>query len=128
MHPAVLLIDGDPDSLNIYSILLEHHGYRVLRAPSGEDGLRLATEQRPNLIILDPYTPFRGQAGVLDALLENVATAAIPLLVLTAVPGFLISPRYGLTPGQLLSKPMQPRLLLYEVERRLQLGPPSLTA
>jgi DNA-binding response OmpR family regulator len=128
MHPAVLLIDGDLDSLNIYSILLEHHGYRVLRAPSGEDGLRLVTEQRPNLIILDPYTPFRGQAGVLDTLLENIAAAAIPLLVLTAVPGFLVSPRYGLTPGQLLSKPMQPRRLLYEVERRLHLGPPSLTA
>jgi response regulator RpfG family c-di-GMP phosphodiesterase len=128
MHPAVLLIDGDPDSLNIYSILLEHHGYRVLRAPNGEDGLRLAAEQRPNLIILDPYTPFRSEQGVLDALLDNDATAAIPFLVLTAVPGFLLSPRYGLTPDQLLSKPMQPRRLLDEVERRLHLAPPSLTA
>jgi DNA-binding response OmpR family regulator len=128
MHPAVLLIDGDPDSLNIYSILLEHHGYRVLRASSGEDGLRQALAERPNLIILDPYTPFRGEVGVLDALLDDSTTAPIPLLVLTAVPGFLLSTRYGLPPGQILTKPMQPRRLLSEIERRLQLGPPSLTA
>ena len=89
--PAVLLIDGDPDSITIYSTLLEHHGYRVLRAMDGNDGVRQAAELRPHLIVLEPFTPCRcaGGGGILEALLQDAVVASIPLIVLTAVPSFI---------------------------------------
>jgi CheY-like chemotaxis protein len=126
--PGVLLIDGDPDSLNIYSILLEHHGYRVLRAEDGDEGLRMAAEMQPRLIIVEPFTPCRREGGVLDALHEDPATAHIVVIVLTASPAFLISTRSALPADRLFTKPMQPRDLLNEVARFVALPPPFVRA
>ena len=126
--PAVLLIDGDPDSLTIYSILLEHHGYRVLRASNGNDGLRQAEEEQPQLVVLEPFTPYRCEGGILEAFQANPATASIPLIVLTAIPGFLISGHAGIAADRLFTKPLQPRRLLSVVERILDQQMPTIPA
>lgn len=123
--PIVLLIDGDPDALSIYSILLEHHGYRVLCADNGDDGLRQATDAQPHLIILEPSTPTRCGTGLLAALREDPATTTIPLIVLTAGPRFLVPARFLLATDRLLTKPMPPLRLLGEIEQLLASTPSS---
>lgn len=53
----ILVVDDDPQWLQLSSHLLTSAGYEVIEAPTGADGLRLAKEQRPDLILLDVYLP-----------------------------------------------------------------------
>jgi len=53
MSPKVLLIDDDSDFRAAVKSLLESHGYQVLEAASGHEGLRMAAEHKPDAILLD---------------------------------------------------------------------------
>ncbi|MBZ5581188.1 MAG: response regulator [Acidobacteriia bacterium] len=53
MSPKVLLIDDDSDFRAAVRSLLESHGYEVLEAASGHDGLRMVVERKPDAILLD---------------------------------------------------------------------------
>ncbi len=53
MPAKVLIIDDDGDFRTSVKSLLERHGYEVLEAGSGKDGLRMVTQCRPDVIFLD---------------------------------------------------------------------------
>jgi CheY-like chemotaxis protein len=53
MSPKVLLIDDDADFRVAVKSLLESHGYRVLEAASGREGLQMVVEHKPDAILLD---------------------------------------------------------------------------
>jgi DNA-binding response OmpR family regulator len=61
-------------------------GYEVITAADGEEGLRLAIEQKPDLVVLDMLLPKLSGPEVLRALRKNPETAAIPVMVLTSLP------------------------------------------
>jgi len=61
-------------------------GHQVIAAADGEEGLRLAREHKPNLIILDMMLPKLTGPSVLKALRKDPDTAAIPIMVLTSLP------------------------------------------
>jgi len=52
-----LVIDDDPEALELYETLLKHEGYDVLKASDGEQGLELARRENPDLVILDVVMP-----------------------------------------------------------------------
>jgi PAS domain S-box-containing protein len=56
-EPTILLVDDEPDLLQLTSHLLEEADYQVLTASTGRDALRLAREHRPSLILLDVMLP-----------------------------------------------------------------------
>jgi PAS domain S-box-containing protein len=56
-EPPILLVDDEPDLLQLTSHLLEKADYQVLTASTGRDALRLAREHRPSLILLDVMLP-----------------------------------------------------------------------
>jgi len=60
-RPAVLCIDDDPLVLHFYRAFLDRHGYRVLTAAEGLQGLALAQRDRPDVILLDVM--LRGLSG-----------------------------------------------------------------
>ncbi|MET0413767.1 MAG: response regulator [Polyangiaceae bacterium] len=81
---TVLIID---DSLTYRSELqgaLEHAGYHVLPAMSGEEGLRMAADQRPSAIIVDGVLPGIDGATVIRRVRLDAALRSIPCLLLTA--------------------------------------------
>lgn len=53
----ILVVDDDPYIRQVFSKALRRHGYSVLEAETGLDGLRLAREKRPDLVILDVVLP-----------------------------------------------------------------------
>jgi len=61
-------------------------GHQVITASDGEEGLRLAIETRPDLVVLDMMIPRLSGPEVLRALRKNPATASIPVMVLTSLP------------------------------------------
>jgi len=61
-------------------------GHQVISAGDGEDGLRLARECTPDLIVLDMMLPKLSGPSVLRALQMDPRTASIPVMVLTSLP------------------------------------------
>lgn len=71
MQRTILVIDDDPDLLDAHQSILERAGYRVLTAPDGGTGLRLALDHLPDLILLDLLMPVRNGFLVLEAVREQ---------------------------------------------------------
>jgi DNA-binding response OmpR family regulator len=61
-------------------------GHEVITAADGEEGLLMATEQKPDLVVLDMLLPKLSGPEVLRALRKNADTASIPVMVLTSLP------------------------------------------
>jgi CheY-like chemotaxis protein len=65
--------------------VLNHAGYEVVCATDGEMALKLASEQQPDVILLDLILPKMSGPEVLDCLKKNRATADIPVVVLSGL-------------------------------------------
>jgi DNA-binding response OmpR family regulator len=61
-------------------------GHTVITAADGEEGLRLAQERKPDLVVLDMLLPKLSGPDVLRALRKDAETASIPVMVLTTLP------------------------------------------
>jgi DNA-binding response OmpR family regulator len=57
MSDKILVIDDDYDMLGLLGVLLHNAGYRVLQASSGAQGLKMAKEEKPELVLLDVMMP-----------------------------------------------------------------------
>jgi two-component system cell cycle response regulator DivK len=121
---TILLIDGDEDSQSIFATILRYHGYRVLGALDDETGYQLACDERPDLIVCDPFRQRVRGKRLAEQLRESPVTAGIPVLVLSAVPQH--ASRIGLAAAALLEKPCKPERVVREVGLHLQ-APPALT-
>lgn len=80
----ILLVEDHEDNRNIYRTILEHYGFRVRVATDGREGVRLASEARPDLILLDIDIPVLDGFEVARTLKAAEATARIPIVALTA--------------------------------------------
>ncbi len=79
----ILIIDDDKKSVAALAIRLRAAGHQVLQAFDGFDGLQLAVQSRPDLIVLDIWMP--GGVGVLIAQrLKHLGLAHVPVIFLTA--------------------------------------------
>ena len=85
MKTNVLLVDDSKLLRAANSHLLAKAGYEVLVASDGEEGLRLACENHPDLILLDMLLPKMAGQDVLRALKANPDTAKIPVVVVTGL-------------------------------------------
>ena len=79
----ILLVEDDPAVSGMYKLKLEMEGYRVTVAGDGEEGLRVAREQRPQLIFLDIRLPKLDGMSVLEAMRGDDRTRHIPVLILS---------------------------------------------
>ena len=82
--PVLLVADDDEDILALVQLRLSRSGYEVIVARDGEEALRLAQEQHPDLAVLDWMMPKASGLEVLRAIRANSETADIPVVLLTA--------------------------------------------
>ncbi len=80
----ILIVDDETDILELYKIRLEREGHTVLTAADGEEGLRIAREEAPDLIILDLMLPKIDGFKVCSILKSEEETRHIPVIILTA--------------------------------------------
>jgi two-component system, OmpR family, KDP operon response regulator KdpE len=78
---TVLLIEDDAQIRRFLRVTLAHQGYRLLEAVTGQEGLRYATTQRPDLIILDLGLPDMDGLAIAR---EVRSTATTPIVILSA--------------------------------------------
>ena len=81
---SVLVVDDDPDSLNIVEALTSHFGADTHTAENGQQGLELARQIRPTIIITDLSMPIMDGWQMIGKLKNDRATAEIPIIALTA--------------------------------------------
>lgn len=81
---SVLLVDPDEDSRSIYAALLRHHGFLVLEAEDGAQGILLARLERPDVIATELFVPSASGWELPELLKGDLRTARIPILALTA--------------------------------------------
>ena len=80
----VLIVDDEPDQVEMYQYALEEAGFRVLAAFTGETGVARAREATPDLIVLDLRLPDTTGWDVCRTLKSDPATEQIPIVILTA--------------------------------------------
>ena len=83
-HPKILLVDDEPSLVKVVSRRLEAEGFKVRAAFDGEEALRLVTEERPELIILDVMLPKMNGHEVCRKLKWDARYQKIPVLMFTA--------------------------------------------
>ena len=82
----VLVIDDNVNLQIAFKKVLTSSGYQVELASDGEEGLRLARETRPDVIVLDMMLPKLSGLEVLLALKRDRATERIPVIALSGLP------------------------------------------
>src|ERR1041384_574757 len=81
---TVLLVEDNEDNRTVYRTILEHFGYKVTEARNGEDGVRMAREDHPDLILMDISIPLIDGWEATRMLKSDAGTSDIPISALTA--------------------------------------------
>lgn len=117
---TILLVDDNHDSRAIYGRALLYFGFNVLEAGNGEDAIRIALEDRPQLIIMDLSIPRTDGLAATRILKSNEQSRDIPIIVLTAhaLPEFQRTAEHAGCDG-FLTKPCDPHRLIEEIRRFL---------
>jgi two-component system cell cycle response regulator DivK len=117
---TVLIVEDQIETLAIHAAYLERHGYRVLRAENGEEGVDSARRHNPDMILMDLSIPRLDGFGATEALKRDPDTGHIPIVVMTAFAYGSVGKR-AVAAGcdGFLSKPLDPRRVLQEVQRRI---------
>jgi two-component system cell cycle response regulator DivK len=81
---VVLIIEDNEKNLKLVRDILQVKGYATLEAMTAEDGIRLANERLPDLVLMDIQLPGMNGIDALRVLRSNAATAKIPVIAVTA--------------------------------------------
>ncbi len=80
----ILLVDDEPDIVEVFAKRLQLEGYEVLMAIDGEAALAKARQEKPDLIILDLMLPKMDGYKVCSFLKKDSRSAQIPIIIVTA--------------------------------------------
>ena len=80
----ILIVDDDPDCVELLSIHLKRRGHVVVGAKDGPDALERASWERPDLVLLDLRMPTVDGIRVIEILHGNELTAATPIVLMSA--------------------------------------------
>ena len=124
--PKILVVDDEPDALEVLGFNLKNAGYEVTTADDGDAALKKARQQLPDLILLDLMLPEVDGLEVCKLLRRDPATSAIPIIMVTAKAGE-IDRVVGLELGadDYVTKPFSPRELLARAKALLRRKSPE---
>jgi two-component system alkaline phosphatase synthesis response regulator PhoP len=122
----ILLVDDDEDFIESTKLVLESKPYQIIVASNGDEGLRKAREEKPDLILLDVIMPVKDGFTAAEQLKKDPQLSKIPTLMLTAfatkgretqIP---VSKGFALETEDYIDKPVSPQELLARVEKHLK--------
>jgi CheY-like chemotaxis protein len=120
----ILVVDDDPDFVEITRIVLEREGHEVIAARSGDEGFQRTVTDHPDLIILDV---------IMDTVLDGLSTSQrmhddpvvrhVPIIMVTSIASTDYASLFPTDEyvhiSSFMSKPITPKGLLREVNRAL---------
>ena len=118
MSRRVLIVDDEFGLAEVVAEMLQERGFETSLAINGQIALELIGEEVPDLLLLDCMMPILDGAGVVRALRADPRTAALPIILMTALP-HVVPPEVEATACALLKKPFSPAELFAAIERCL---------
>jgi DNA-binding response OmpR family regulator len=120
MKPKILLVDDEPDALDILSFKLKEAGLLPVLARDGNQAIALARSERPALVVLDLMLPGVDGLEVCKILRRDPTTSALPIIMLTARAAEM-DRVVGLELGadDYVTKPFSPRELVLRIRKLL---------
>jgi DNA-binding response OmpR family regulator len=121
LKQRILVVEDEPDAFELVEFNLKQAGFEVMEARNGQTAIKKARELLPDLVVLDLMLPELDGWEVCKILRQNVETAGIPIVIVTAKAGE-IDRVLGLELGadDYLTKPFHPRELVLRVKRALE--------
>lgn len=122
----ILLVDDDMDFVEATKTILESKPYEVIVAREGDEGLRKAREENPDLVLLDIIMPVKDGFSAAEQFKTDSKLSQIPVIMLTSYSarkggsGIPISAGLGLEAEDYIEKPISPEALLNAVEKYLK--------
>jgi len=83
-NELILIVEDNPQSLKLVRDILQVKGYQTLETETGEEGVRLARERHPALILMDIQLPGINGIEALQRLRADPVTSATPVIAVTA--------------------------------------------
>lgn len=116
---TILVVEDNSDELMIYTTLLSFRGYSILAAAGFDEALSIATEQRPDLAVIDVNLgdPDRDGCDLLQAIREDERTKDMPVIAHTAFGDVYRQSLERVGCATVIHKPSSPALLMEEIER-----------
>lgn len=80
---SILIVEDDQILVGMYKKILMNHGYKVNSSPNGEEGLKTALENHPDIILLDIRMPKMDGLTVMEKLRANEWGENVPIIIFT---------------------------------------------
>ncbi len=114
----ILIIDDDEDIISLIRIILENENYTVIGALNGDEGIKYALKEKPDLILLDIMMPGADGWEVMKMLHTDEKTRKIPVAMLTCKTD-VRDKLTGLQEGAIdyITKPFSPEELITRVNK-----------
>lgn len=126
MSKRILAIDDELDTLTFYSEVLEDYNFIPVTAENGEEGVRKAREEKPDLILLDIMMPLKSGTKTYKELKNDPDLKDIPVIIITGISGevdyrkLLSRASTGKSsPESHLIKPVTAEVLIEEIRKLL---------
>lgn len=113
----ILFVDDDPLTLETYETIIGFYGHDVLLAINGEQAIQIATEEKPDMFVLDMNMPDIHGFDLLRRLRKNEQTAEIPAVMVSASPDAFAEAAIRAGAQEFRSKPVRPDELLEIIDQ-----------
>jgi len=118
----ILVVDDEPDVVRLLEFRLKKEGFDVIACGDGQSALKLADEEKPDLIILDIMMPLMDGMEVLRQIRSRRTTSRIPVIMLTAkTASVTVDEARQLWVSDYIMKPFDPEKLVAKTRKALKL-------
>lgn len=108
----ILFVDDDPLTLETYDTIISFYGHDVLLANNGSEAIQIATEKKPDMLVLDMNMPDIHGFDLLRKFRKNPKTADTPAIMVSASPDAFAEAAIKAGAQEFRSKPVRPDELL----------------
>ncbi len=116
----ILVVEDNENNLYMMKFLLENHGYKVVEAKDGVEGVKVAAIEKPDLILMDMQLPLLNGYEATKQIKANEETSKIPIIAVTSY-AMVGDREKTLKAGcnAYIEKPIDPKTFLAEIEKYL---------
>lgn len=121
MHGKILVVDDEPDVVELIGFNLRSHGYEVISAKDGLEALLKARRFLPDLVVLDVMMDGMDGLSVCEILRTQPSTKTIPVIIVTAAAGEIAKLNsFEAGAADFMTKPFSPHELVRKIGRLLE--------
>ena len=120
MSKTILVIEDNEQNIYLVTFILEKHGYQIIQARDGEQGIALARESKPDLILLDIQLPVMDGYAVARELRKNHDLGTVPIVAVTSYA--MVGDRERILEAGCsgyIEKPINPETFVADIEQYL---------